>query len=81
VALISLHRITDEREERTFGRAAKIGLHEVGHLLGIGHCRSAGCVMHFSDNLEKVDRMELRFCSACDVERSRRLRLLFPSTA
>lgn len=80
-ALISLHRITNQRMEITFSRAAKIGLHEVGHLLGIGHCRSAGCVMHFSDNLDRLDQMNLRFCSACNVERSRRLRDLFPPPA
>jgi archaemetzincin len=77
-ALISLHHINDEASNMTYTRAAKIGLHEVGHLLGIGHCRSTTCVMHFSDNLNKLDQMELRFCNACDVERSRRLRHLFP---
>ena len=35
-ALISLHQIKDEANDITFTRAAKIGLHEVGHLLGIG---------------------------------------------
>lgn len=77
-ALISLHRIADEHAETTYTRAAKIGLHEIGHLIGIGHCRTTGCVMHFSDNLENLDQMELNFCSACSVERSRRLRHLFP---
>jgi len=80
-ALISLHRIMHQRTEIMYTRAAKIGLHEVGHLLGIGHCRSLGCVMHFSDNLEKLDLMELAFCYACNVERSRRLRQLFPPPA
>ena len=40
-ALISLYRITDEKTDVTCTRAAKIGLHEVGHMLGIGHCRTA----------------------------------------
>ena len=76
-ALISLHRITDETKEVTYTRAAKIGLHEVGHLLGIGHCRTSDCLMAFSANLIKLDEQQLLFCEACMVELSRRLRHLF----
>ena len=77
-ALISLYRIADEKTDVTCARAAKIGLHEVGHLLGIGHCRTADCLMCFSANLEKLDRLQLHFCGACAYELSRRLGLLFP---
>ena len=78
-ALISLYRITDAQTEMTYTRAAKIGLHEVGHLLGIGHCRSANCLMRFSATLERLDQLNLWFCEACMVELSRRLRHRFAS--
>lgn len=76
-ALISLNRIGDKKKDVTYERVAKIGLHEVGHLLGIGHCRSTGCLMCFSTNLEKLDELQLRFCEACAYEISNRLRHIF----
>lgn len=72
-ALISLYRISDTDKEVTCTRAAKIGLHEVGHLMGIGHCHKPGCLMGFSANLEKLDQLQLWFCNACGYELSRRL--------
>ena len=76
-ALISLYRIMDADIDITCTRAAKIGLHEVGHLLGIGHCRTVGCLMRFSDNLEKLDKMQLTFCPPCMYELSRRIQHRF----
>ena len=76
-ALISLHRIMDDNTEVTCTRAAKIALHEVGHLIGIGHCRTSGCLMCFSATLEKLDGLNLWFCDACMVELSRKLRHRF----
>ncbi len=76
-ALISLYRIRDEKTDVTCTRAAKIGLHEVGHLIGVGHCRTTNCLMCFSASLEKLDLLQLRFCKACTYEISRRLRHLF----
>lgn len=76
-ALISFYRIADEKKDLICTRAAKIGLHEVGHMIGIGHCRMENCLMCFATNLEKLDRIQLWFCEACMVEISRRLRHLF----
>ncbi|BBO72330.1 hypothetical protein DSCA_62600 [Desulfosarcina alkanivorans] len=76
-ALISLFRLADEKTDVTCTRAVKIGLHEVGHLIGIGHCRKAACLMHYSNSLEKLDQLPPLFCDACQVEISRRLRHLF----
>lgn len=77
VALISCHRLAHPETEVTCERAAKIGLHEVSHLLGIGHCRNTGCLMCFSNSLEKLDQLQLEFCDPCRVEISRRLRYRF----
>ena len=76
-AVISLYRLGDKDPERMYLRAAKIGLHETGHLLGIGHCRAPDCLMNFSSNIEKLDSLPLRFCSACEYEITRTLRHFF----
>ncbi|GAB6147919.1 archaemetzincin family Zn-dependent metalloprotease [Stetteria hydrogenophila] len=46
-------------------RLAKEITHEVGHLLGLGHCSNPACVMSFSNTLEEVDRKKLGFCDSC----------------
>jgi len=75
-ALISTFRIQGRDIQKTYNRAAKIGVHEVGHLLGIVHCRVPDCLMGFSNNLEKLDGLPLRFCQACEYEARRSLRHL-----
>jgi len=76
-AVISLHRLWHGDPSRTYLRAAKIGIHEAVHLLGIGHCRAADCLMDGSLSTEKLDAIPLRFCRACQYEVSRRLRHAF----
>lgn len=76
-AVISLHRLSDKDSARTYLRAAKIGLHETGHLLGIGHCRTPDCLMAFVSNIEKLDGLPARFCTACRYEISRSLNGIF----
>jgi archaemetzincin len=73
-AVISLHRLFDIDRQIVYQRAAKIAVHEVGHLLGLEHCWEAGCLMRFSKQLDQLDRLPLRFCSSCEYEISRRLR-------
>ena len=76
VALISLNRLQEGSPELVFERAAKIGVHEVGHILGLEHCWEVRCLMHFSRNLEQLDSLPLQFCSACEFETARRIRNL-----
>ncbi len=78
-AVISLQRLSDQNLELTYLRAAKISLHEVGHLLGIGHCWQTDCLMHFSSNLETLDSLNPQFCSACEYEIGRCLKTQFNS--
>jgi archaemetzincin len=78
-AVISLCRLEHKEPDRMYMRAAKIGLHEMAHLLGIGHCRALGCLMDSSINLEKLDALPLRFCSACEYEIGRALKHSFPA--
>ena len=73
-AVISLHRLFDIDRQVFYQRAAKIAVHEVGHLLGLEHCWEAGCLMRFSKQLDQLDRLPLRFCSSCEYEISRRIK-------
>lgn len=43
---------------------AKEALHEVGHLLGLGHC-SKSCVMNLSDSIEQAREKPSFLCSSC----------------
>jgi archaemetzincin len=70
-AVISLARLYPEfygqpRDPRRFKeRAVKEAVHELGHLLGLGHCPDPACVMSFSNSLADTDRKGPGFCQAC----------------
>ena len=70
-AVISLARLYPEfygqpRDPRRFkARAVKEAVHELGHLLGLGHCPDPACVMSFSNSLADTDRKGPGFCQAC----------------
>lgn len=81
-AVVSLHRLQEpapgERASRSvmLERLAKMVLHEMAHVLGLVHCRAPGCLMNFSQGLAALDRLDLRFCVACQSRLvHRRLRL------
>ena len=71
VAMISLKRLHQsfyglpEDESLLLERALKEAVHEIGHLLGLGHCPDPRCVMHFSNSLGDTDRKGFRFCQKC----------------
>ncbi len=47
-------------------RLAKIAVHEIGHNLGLDHCKNKRCVM--TDAVEKIttiDNAEMKLCSKC----------------
>jgi archaemetzincin len=75
-AVISLARLYPEfygqpRAPRLFkARAVKEAVHELGHLLGLGHCPDPACVMAFSNSLADTDRKGPGFCRRCrELER------------
>ena len=80
-ALISTFRLQSKDTRKIYDRAAKISVHEVGHLLGIVHCRAPDCLMGFSNSLTKLDSLPLTFCQACEYEVRRSLRHLFAHPA
>jgi archaemetzincin len=70
-AVISLTRLRQEYyglgsdRERFLARAVKEAVHELGYLVGFGHCSDRRCIMHFSDSLEDTDQKGPGFCARC----------------
>jgi len=74
VAMMSLHRLRPEsyglsRDAALLAaRAEREALHEVGHLLGLVHCKHPECVMRFSGSVEEVDLKPAAFCPRCAAQ-------------
>ena len=72
-ALVSLYRLKKNADGSTaplplqLERAAKVAIHELGHLLDLHHCMDAKCLMHFSGDLEDLDTAPLYFCRYCSI--------------
>ncbi|MGD2124526.1 MAG: archaemetzincin family Zn-dependent metalloprotease [Desulfobacteraceae bacterium] len=72
-ALVSLHRLQTRSEVPSSAtslqieRAAKVALHELGHLYNLHHCTDERCLMRFSGEIEDLDRTPLYFCRYCSV--------------
>jgi archaemetzincin len=70
-AIISLSRLQPEfyglpSDPQLFKeRTLKEAIHELGHLLGLGHCPNPACIMFFSNSLADTDRKGPGFCPAC----------------
>jgi archaemetzincin len=70
-AVISLTRLRQEYygfgsdRERFLARAVKEAVHELGHLVGFGHCPDRRCIMHFSNSLADTDSKGPGFCERC----------------
>ncbi len=64
-AIIFTSRLKAVFPGRYSERARKEALHEVGHLLGLGHCRVRKCVMSFSNSVFEVDIKSDKFCPTC----------------
>lgn len=52
-------------EERLRARLLTEAVHELGHLAGLPHCKTPGCVMNRSVTADDVDRKSPEFCAAC----------------
>jgi len=70
-AVISLSRLRQEYyglmpdRQLFLTRAAKEAVHEIGHVLGLGHCKSKRCVMFFSNSIYDTDVKGHRYCAPC----------------
>jgi archaemetzincin len=70
-ALISTYRLRPEFYEQPgndtllLERTEKTALHELGHTLGLTHCRDRLCVMYSSTHIENTDQKNADFCRTC----------------
>lgn len=68
ISLIRLHQAyygLKENQDLFLLRSLKEAVHEIGHLLGLGHCPNPKCVMHFSNSLLDTDKKDYQFCASC----------------
>ncbi|MDO9324654.1 MAG: archaemetzincin family Zn-dependent metalloprotease [Methanoregula sp.] len=71
VAVVSSSRLSNEyyglpgSDDDLMDRIVKEGAHEIGHLLGLGHCSNRECVMFRPDTLDELDRKKKQLCSTC----------------
>jgi archaemetzincin len=72
-ALVSLFRLgknpdgSPSPSSLIFERAAKVALHELGHLFNLFHCRGKNCLMHFSGGIQDLDETPIYLCRYCST--------------
>lgn len=70
-SIISMHRLRPQfynqpsNQDMLEERAKKTALHELGHCLGLTHCRNRRCVMYSSTRIEDTDSKQTEFCPTC----------------
>ncbi len=70
-SIISAYRLSPEfynkapDREILFDRLTKTAVHELGHSMGLTHCRDRRCVMYSSIRIADTDLKEAYFCPTC----------------
>lgn len=65
-SIISSFRIKNTDEKIFFSRIQKIALHELGHNLGLPHCKNKMCVMcDAAETIHTIDRVNKALCENC----------------
>ncbi len=70
-AVVSTARLGNEyyglehHDDDLIDRITKEGSHEIGHLLGLGHCENTECIMFRPNTLDELDCKKKMLCPAC----------------
>ena len=70
-ALVSLHRLREEfyglppNANLLWSRLVKESVHELGHTLGLRHCRDWQCAMASTHDVERLDLKGEEYCQLC----------------
>ncbi len=75
-AVVSYYRLRTPDRELFISRVRKELTHEMGHVFGLEHCNTPGCVMNFSNSLYEVDLKSEEFCPRCKRKLMESLRSL-----
>lgn len=71
-AILSVARLIYAQYDVSSGvfkeRVLKESAHELGHLLGLGHCSDRECLMSFSNNIAEVDMKKPTICNGCKLK-------------
>lgn len=64
-AVVSTYRLRHPDPAKFEERLRKETIHEIGHILGLGHCRNPRCVMFFSNTIIDTDMKGEEPCPQC----------------
>jgi archaemetzincin len=64
--IISTYRVGSKNERFFIERIKKISIHELGHNLGLDHCRTTNCVMQDAvETIKTIDKVRVELCNEC----------------